>query len=93
MNPDTAPKHVSKSALHRKRSCSGDRINSASVITDYYPTVSLSLSFSNLGDFAPQGHLDTKTKANDHNKKVISLIMTVRALITNIPEMLPTPTV
>ena len=69
MNPDTAPKPVSKSALHRRRSSSGDIKNSPSVITDQDPTVSLSLSFSNLGDFAPQGHLDTITKANEHNEK------------------------
>ena len=69
MNPDTAPKTVSKSALHRKRSSSGDRINSPSVRTDHDPTVSLSLSFSNLGDFAPQSHLDTKTKTNENNEK------------------------
>ena len=69
MNPDTAPKPVSKSALHRRRSSSGDTKNSPSVRTDQDPTVSLSLSFSNLGDFAPQGHLDTKTKANEHNEK------------------------
>ena len=69
MNPDTAPKPVSKSALQRRRSSSGDTKNSPSVITDHDPTVSLSLSFSNLGNFAPQGHLDTKTKANEHNEK------------------------
>ena len=69
MNPDTAPKRVSKSALHRRRSSSGDTKNSPSVITDHDPTVSLSLSFGNLGDFAPQSHLDTKTKANEHNEK------------------------
>ena len=69
MNTDPAPKPVSKSALHRRRSSSGDTKNSPSVITDQDPTVSLSISFSNLGDFATQGHLDTKTKANEHNKK------------------------
>ena len=69
MNTDPAPKPVSKSALHRRRSSSGDRINSPSVITDHDPTVSLSLSFSNLGDFATQSHLDTKTKPNEHNEK------------------------
>ena len=69
MNPDTAPKPVSESGLHRRRSSSGDRINSLSVITNHDPTVSLSLSFSNLGDFAPQSHLETKTKTNEHNEK------------------------
>ena len=69
MNTSPAPKPVSKSALHRRRSSSGDTKNSPSVITDQDPTVSLSLSFSNLGDFAPQGHLDTKTKAHGPNKK------------------------
>ena len=69
MNTDPAPKPVSKSALHRRRSSSGDIKNSPSVITDQDPTVNLSLSFSNLGDFAPQDHLDTSTKAKEHNKK------------------------
>ena len=77
MNPDTAPKPVSKLALHRRRSSSGDRINSRSVITDHDPIVSLSLSFRNLGDFPSQSHLDTKTKTNEHNEKKMSRIMTV----------------
>ena len=69
MNTDPAPKPVSKSALHRRRSSSGDRLNSTSVTTDLDPTTSLSLSFSNLGDFAPQSRLDTKTKTNSDNEK------------------------
>ena len=60
---------MSKSALHRRRYSSGDRRNSASVTTDLNPTTSLSLSFSNLGDFAPQSRLDTKTKTNGDNEK------------------------
>ena len=69
MNTDTAPKPVSKSALHRRRSSSGDRLNSASVTTDLDATTSLSLSFSNLGDFDPQNHLVTKAKANGNDEK------------------------
>ena len=69
MNTNPAPKPVSKSALHRRRSSSGDRLNSSSVITDLDPTTSLSLSFSNLGDFASQRRLHTKTKTNVGNEK------------------------
>ena len=69
MNTDPAPKPVSKSALHRRRSSSGDRLNSASVTTNLDPTTSLSLSFRNLGDFAPQSRLDTKTTTNADDKK------------------------
>ena len=69
MNPDTAPKPVSKSALHRRRSSSGDNTISASVTTDLDPTASLSLSFSNLGDFAPQSRLGIKTNAAEHNEE------------------------
>ena len=69
MNTDPTPKPVSKWALHRRRSSSGDRLNSTSVATNSDPTTSLSLSFSNLGDFAPQSRLDTKTKTNGDDKK------------------------
>ena len=69
MNTDPAPKPVSKSALHQRRSSSGDRLNSSSVLIDLDPTASLSLSFSNLGDFAPQSRLDTKTKTNGGDGK------------------------
>ena len=69
MNPDTTPKPVSKSALHRRRSSSGDRTISTSVTTDLDPTASLSLSFSNLGDFAPQSHLDNNTPTNKNDGK------------------------
>ena len=60
---------MSKSALHRRRSSSGDRLNSSSVITDLDPTTSLSLSFSNLGNFASQSRLDTKTKTDVSEEK------------------------
>ena len=70
MNTDPATKPVSKSALHRRRSSSGDRLNSTSVTTNLDPTTNLSLSFSNLGDFAPQSRLGSKTKTNvDDGKK------------------------
>ena len=70
MNTDPAPKPVSKSALHRRGSSSADRLTSSSAITNLDPTTSLSLSFSNLGGFAPQSRLDTKTKTNgDDGKK------------------------
>ena len=69
MNTNPAPKPVSKSALHRRRSSSGDKLNSSSVITDLDPTTSLSLSFSNLGDFYSQIPIDTKTKTNVGDEK------------------------
>ena len=69
MNPDTAPKTVSKSAHHRRRSSSGDRTISTSVTTDPNPTASLSLIFSSLGDFAPQSRLDNDTNTNKNNGK------------------------
>ena len=69
MNTNPAPKPVLKSALHRRRSSSGDRLNSSSVITDLDPTTSLSLSFSNLGDFVSQSRLDTKSKADVSEEK------------------------
>ena len=38
-------------------------------MADHEPMVSLSLTFSNLGDFATQSHLETKSKTNEHNEK------------------------
>ena len=66
MIPDAAPKPVSKLAPHQRRSSSGERLISTSVTVDP-ATASLSLSFSNLSDFASHGRLNSTN--NDNNQE------------------------
>ena len=66
--PTPAPKPVSKSAPHRRRSLSGERPISTSVTTDT-TTDSLSISFNNIGDYASHSRL-VSTNNNNNNTTI-----------------------